>query len=466
MVAPSLLNQNQCAADRSEFICLWCDDRCMVLPQIALPAGYRWRTLTADDQRIVTELDTWAFPSAVAHDDIDATPSPLTWERAIAIEAEGFDGLVALHASYPFGHFPVPGTELPTAGLTWVGVHPQHRRRGLLTAMISLHLARCAERGEALSALFAAEAPIYGRFGYGHAADDLRLNIPRGAALHDVPGAELHTVRVEVATREKHGGLVDRLHRAAGAAPMGVNGINRPGWVTRETEGLQAAFWDDHPAHRGGRESRRIMIVELDGEPRGYVTFRRTMSWEPTGPRGQVSAGEVVALDAAAARALWGVLLDLDLTTEVSPFVLPVDDAITQLLVNLRGASPRTPDNVWVRLVDVAGALAGRQYAADVDVTLAVSDSRLPANAGVYRLQAEAFGPASVELVDPEFEAPELTLDVRALGAAYLGGKSLAALAAAGLVTEHPRPGQRTGVLARASTAFGWPVAPGSSWVF
>jgi predicted acetyltransferase len=247
---------------------------------------------------------------------------------------------------------------------------------------------------------------------------------------------------------------------------MGVYGINRPGWVTRETEELQAAFWDDHPAQRGGRESRRIMIVELDGEPRGYVTFRRTMSWEPTGPRGQVSAGEVVALDAAAARALWGVLLDLDLTTEVSPFVLPVDDAITQLLVNLRGASPRTPDNVWVRLVDVAGALAGRQYAADVDVTLAVTDSRLPANAGVYRLQAEAFGPASVELVDPEFEAPELTLDVRALGAAYLGGKSLAALAAAGLVTEHPRPGQRTGVLARASTAFGWPVAPGSSWVF
>ena len=62
----------------------------MVLPQIALPAGYRWRMLTPDDQRLVTELDTWAFPSAIAHDDMDATPSPLTWERAIAIEAEGF----------------------------------------------------------------------------------------------------------------------------------------------------------------------------------------------------------------------------------------------------------------------------------------------------------------------------------------------------------------------------------------
>jgi predicted acetyltransferase len=438
----------------------------MDFPPIALPAGYRWRTLTSADQRLVTELDTWAFPSGRSHDDIDATPSPLTWDRAIGVEAEGSDGLVALHASYPFEHFPVPGAELPTAGLTWVGVHPQHRRRGLLTAMIDLHLARTAERGEMISALFAAESAIYGRFGYGHAADDLRLDIPRGAALRDVPGSERHTVRVEVATRAKHGALVDRLHRAAGAAPTGVPGINRPGWVTRETEELQAVLWDDAPVHRGGRESRRIIVVELDGEPRGYVTFRRSLSWEPAGPRGQVSAGEVIALDAPAARALWGALLDLDLTKEVSPFVLPVDDVVTQLLVDLRAATPRRPDNVWVRLVDVAGALAGRRYAADVDVTLAVTDTRLPANAGAYRLQAEAFGAVSVERVDPEFFAPELSLDVRELGAVYLGGRTLAALAAAGLVTEHPRPGEQVSALARASTAFGWPVAPGSSWVF
>lgn len=438
----------------------------MALPRIALPGGYRWRALTPADRRLVTELDTWAFPSGTSHDDLDASPSPLTWDRTIGIEADGADGLVAMHASYPFAHFPVPGAEVPAAGLTWVGVHPQHRRRGLLTAMIDLHLARSSERGEPLSALFAAEAPIYGRFGYGHAADDLRLDVPRGSALRDVPGAERHTVRVEVASRARHGDLVDRLHRAAGAAPTGVPGINRPGWVTRETEELQAVLWDDAPVHRGGLESRRILIVELDGEPRGYVTFRRSLSWAPTGPHGQVRAGEVVAVDAPAARALWGALLDLDLTNEVTPFVLPVDDAVTQLLVNLRAAAPRTPDNLWVRLVDVAGALAGRRYAADVDVTLAVTDARLPANAGVYRLRAEAFGQATVERVDPEFDAPELSLDVRELGAAYLGGRSLAALAAAGLVAEHPRPGQRGSALARASTAFGWPIAPGSSWVF
>ena len=111
-------------------------------------------------------------------------------------------------------------------------------------------------------------------------------------------------------------------------------------------------------------------------------------------------------------------------------------------------------------VVDVPAALAGRRYAGDVDVTLAVADTRLPANAGVYRLRAEAFAPATVERLATDTSA-DLSLDVRELGAAYLGGTSLATLAAAGLLTVH-----RPESLAPASAAFGWPVAPGSSWVF
>ncbi|WP_125774956.1 GNAT family N-acetyltransferase [Antribacter gilvus] len=430
----------------------------MTFPDVPLPAGYRFRPLTDDDHRARLELDFWAFPSSVEVDDALQHPSPLDWERTVGIEADGHEGLAGLHSSYEFAEFPVPGGALPTAGLTWVGVHPQHRRRGLLNAMIDLHLARCVERGEPLSALFAAEAAIYGRFGYGLATNDLRMTVPRGAALRPVAGADGLTVRIERASREQHGALVDQVHRAAGAAPTGVLGLNRPGWATRETEGLQANYWSDPAAYRGGRESRRIVVVERDGEPRAYATFRRKLDWEPAGPTGTVSVGEAVALDPGAARVLWGTLLDLDLMSNVAPFVLPVDDVLMQLLVNPRAAVPRTTDNVWVRIVDVAAALAGRQYAADVDVTLAVTDARLPQNAGTYRLRATAFGQSTVERTDGP---GDLSLDVRELGAAYLGGRSLAAMATAGFVTE-----RTPGALARASAAFGWPVAPVCSWIF
>lgn len=438
-----------------------------------LPDGYELVPLTAEDLRDVLDLDTTTFPSPVEVDELVDLPFPLTWDRTLGVVREHEDqgalpvdgalpvrrDLVAMHASYPFARFPVPGATAPVAGLTWVGVHPGHRRRGILSAMIDTHLARCRERGEPLSALFAAEAAIYGRFGYGKAADDVRLTVPRGVALRDVPGAERHTVRIERADRERHGDLVASLHERAGADPTGQGtGINRPGWAARETPELQATSWDDAKVWRKDREPTRIAIVELDGEPRGYARFHRKLSWEVTGPRGPVSTGEVVALDAAAARALWGVLTDLDLTHEVTPFMLPVDDVVTSLFVDPRSAAPRLADNLWVRVVDVAAALAARRYAADVDLVVHVTDARLQDNAGHWRLRASAFGAARAERTE---DAADLSLDVRELGAAYLGGTSLAALAAAGLVVEHT-----PGALARASTAFGWPVAPVCSWVF
>jgi hypothetical protein len=58
-------------------------------------------------------------------------------------------------------------------------------------------------------------------------------------------------------------------------------------------------------------------------------------------------------------------------------------------------------------------------------------------------------------------DAADLALDVRELGAAYLGGTRLAALAAAGLVSE-----SRPGAVGRLSTAMGWDPAPWCPRVF
>ena len=54
------------------------------------------------------------------------------------------------------------GALVAIAGLTWVGVHPDARRRGVLAAMMTDHLARTRAAGTALSALHASEAAIYG----------------------------------------------------------------------------------------------------------------------------------------------------------------------------------------------------------------------------------------------------------------------------------------------------------------
>jgi GNAT superfamily N-acetyltransferase len=71
--------------------------------------------------------------------------------------------------------------DVPIDALTGVSVAATHRRRGLLTQMISASLADARDRGDALSALIAAEWPIYGRFGYGPAARSAEYTYrPRG----------------------------------------------------------------------------------------------------------------------------------------------------------------------------------------------------------------------------------------------------------------------------------------------
>ena len=414
-----------------------------------LPDGFDMISPGPDRLAEVLELDRWAFPTTDTMEDLLALPSPLTWERTRAvIRSERPEELVALRASYPFGHCPVPGGRLKVAGLTWVGVHPQWRRRGLLSAMIAEHFAHCQDRDEPVSLLFAAEAGIYGRFGYGLASRQVNLTLPRRAALRDVPGTEDLDVRIEKLSPERHGGLIARLHGA----------VERPGWVTRETPELAAMWLCDAPIFRRGAEEERILVVERAGEPVGYALFRRKSTWGPAGPDGSVGVTEAVASDPAVAHVLWSRLLDLDLTTELTSGNLAVDDPLLDLLVDVRSGRATSKDNLWARIIDLPAALSGRQYQASVDVVLDVTDALLPDNAGRWHLVAHAFGPATVERTDAD---ADLALDVRELGAAYLGGTSLAALAAAGQVTE-----LRPGALLPAAAAFGWPVAPLANWVF
>ena len=172
---------------------------------------------------------------------------------------------------------------------------------------------------------------------------------------------------------------------------------------------------------------------------------------------------EAAAVDAAAAhRALVVPARSLLMASVESP-MLPADDPLLLLLVDQRRAKPRLNDNVWVRLLDLPVALTGRRYSAPLDVVLEVTDARLPANAGRWRLTTDERGPDgawSASVVRTGADA-DLAIDVRELGAAYLGGRSIAAQAGAGLVVE-----QTHGAVQAAAAAFAWPVAPVCSWVF
>ena len=435
---------------------------------MTLPAGYRLTRLD-DPSRLeeVLRLDAWAFPTEIPVARLLGLEHPVPWGRSWAVErasappgpdapAAPAAALAALYGAYSLRRFPVPGAEVACGWLTWVGVHPGHRRRGLLREMIAHHFADCLERGEAISGLNAAEAGIYGRFGYGMAAPQVSLTIPRGAELRPIAGADALEAELEEWDAARHGDEVAALHAAYARLP---EGLGRPGWATWETPELRRTADQDPPVLREGREGLRLLVVrDAAGRARGYARFRRRPAWARNTADGTVHVRDAVALDAPAAHRLWSVLLDLDLMARVEAGPLPADDPILSLLVDARAAMPAAGDLQWIRILDLPRALEARRFAAPVDAVLEVTDELLAANSGRWRVRAGADGAARVE---PTADEPDLALGIRELGAAHLGAVSLAALAQAGLVrARDPR------TLAAAATAWSWPVAAGASWVF
>ena len=167
---------------------------------------------------------------------------------------------------------------------------------------------------------------------------------------------------------------------------------SRPGFIARNESWWQRTVYD--PAdRRQGTSPLHCVLAEDDGGPRGYALYSAVNRWDSDTslPDGALNVREMVGADAAASAALAADLLSRDLTTEFRLRGRPVDDPLLYQLADPRRARPRLKDALWVRIIDVPGALARRRYSAPADVVLEVRDDLLPANAGRWRLTTSAF---------------------------------------------------------------------------
>lgn len=409
--------------------------------------------------------------------DIEVVPAGLDgWERVLRVDELAFgytwdderdpavyrdlleldrtrvavvDGVDAGIASTYSLEMSLPGVPRhAVAGLTWVGVLPTHRRRGVLNALMTQHLTELHETGrESVAALWASEPGIYGRYGYGLASRRLHLKIPTEHSALLPPRTDAEPTAAFVDAEEVRPQLALIADQVA---------AHRAGFISRNPR-----WWDralvDPPSIRDGASALRCLLVADHDGPRGYALYRTKEDWGPAGAQGSLRVDQVVTADTGAHLALWRVLLGTDLMSEVTSIMTAVDDPLLHLLANPRRALPILLDAVYTRPVDVDLALAARTYASEVDVVLDITDPTCPWNTGRWRLSGAAGGATCA----PTTEPADLACDIEVLGAVYLGGTSLRSLADAGLVTEHT-----PGAVDAASIAFSTPRAPWTQLVF
>ena len=325
----------------------------------------------------------------------------------------------------------VPGGGLvPAAGVTVVGVLPTHRRRGALSAMMRAQLEDCRTRGDLMAYLWASESTIYGRYGYGLASRIGAIRLGRDRSGFAQPFEQRGTVR-----------LVG-LEEAARTFPALYDQVTvqRPGMFQRSNAWWETRKLFDDPARRQGGPLNRALL-ELDDQPAGYALYRVQQDWQNGFSKGAVTISEVVTPTAEATRELWRWLLDFDWTSEFVADLLPLDHPLFLLLAEPRRMQFTLNDGVWVRLVDVPGALAARSYAAADPVVLELVDALLPENGGRWHV--------SVDGVERTEAAADLRLGVAQLGSVYLGGFEFAGLAGASRIEE-----LKPGAAARADELF------------
>jgi predicted acetyltransferase len=311
---------------------------------------------------------------------------------------------------------------------------PTHRRRGLLTAMMRTQLHDMHERGEPLAALYASEAPIYGRFGYGLATYQAEMEVTRSrAAFVERPPSKGRIRMVDVSTAVS---AFARVWERIRPTQPGMLGLDERWWRT---------ILRDQEMDRHGFSAHYRVVYESGGAPTGFALYRLKMDWDSVGPTGVLKLESLMAVDVDAYGALWHYLLGVDLMARIVAEERRVDEPLRFLLADSRQPKIIVQDGIWLRLVDVASALAARRYAVDGRLVVELHDSLCPWNQGRFEIDG---GPSAsaCERCDRE---PDLELTVADLGAVYLGGNRFQALQEAGRVIE-----RRPGALARADLMF------------
>jgi predicted acetyltransferase len=336
----------------------------------------------------------------------------------------------------------VPGGEVPAAGVTVVGVLPTHRRRGVLTEMMKAQLEDSRARGDLVAYLWASEGTIYGRFGYGLASRMGSMSLARERTAFAQPFTPRGTVRL--LDLDEAAQIFPPLYEQVRAQRAGMFLRSPTWWETRN-------LFDD-PARRQAGPLHRALL-ELDGAPAGYALYRVKQEWQAGSTAGTVTIREAFAPTPEGTRELWRWLLDFDWTSQFSADFLPLDHPLFLLLAEPRRLRFAINEGVWLRLIDVGGALSSRTYAGDGEIVLDVADALLPENAGRWRVDGAGAERTTV--------AADLRLDVTSVAGVYLGGFGFGDLVRASRAEE-----LTSGAAGRADALFHTSVLPWCPEIF
>jgi predicted acetyltransferase len=406
---------------------------------------YEVRLVHEDEIGEMMRMGAVAFGEGLSDADLEVERSVIEPDRSLIAVAGG--SIVAGTAAATF-QITVPGEgTVSCAGITSVVTLPTHRRHGIGRALMRRQIEDLHERGDPLAYLWASEAVIYPRYGYGTGAMAGAFRIRKEKTAFgrpvETPG------RIRLVERDEALKLIGDVYERIRPTRPGM--IDRPG------------PWPEYRFHRDMAMREKdvsplfFAIYETGDGVQGSLSYTIKDDWTDGGPNQKLEVSELLWTSTEAYAALWRYCFDMDLVGVISGWKRPLDEPLLHMLTEPRALHFQVRDGTWLRLVDVPPALEARRYSQEGRLVLEVRDETAQWNDGSYELDGGPDG-ATCRAVGA---SPDLSMRVDDLAAAYLGGVSFRALSDAGRVNE-----MKAGALKTADEMFSSPVAPWCPWIF
>lgn len=279
--------------------------------------------------------------------------------RALRKDGELIGGLGVYRMGQWFG-----GRNVTTAGITVVGVAPQHRGQGAAASLLSSALRELHAEGTPLAALYASTQRLYRKVGFEHAGT---------WAYHELPlssiGLSERPLAMQAVPPDRH----EIFHEPARVRARRTNGN------LERTHGL----WEKLVSPPG--ETMYAYVIGDRQNPDGYVIFQQRE--DKPGPF-QIRVRDMAALNEAAARTLWAFFAGHSSVAECVKWAGPMNDPLLNVTSEI-SVTKTHPDRWMLRILDVQGTLTGRGYpqGTEGELHLEIEDDLLPQNTGRYILR-------------------------------------------------------------------------------
>jgi predicted acetyltransferase len=306
------------------------------------------------------------------------------------------------------------GSAVPTGGIAGVAVAAERRGEKLLDDLFRVALDDgFRKRGEVVSTLFATAPGIYRKFGYELFASYDEVEVPSSALAGVRPGDGVRTRRATPADFD----AVREVYDAWAAAQNGPLTRRGPSFPT-DAEGFIGAF------------TGVTLAVDKAGEVVGFASWERGRGF---GDSSTLEVSDLLALNAAAYRALWRVLGSFGSVVGQVRVCTSGDDVARLSLPsahwNVVGRSP-----YMLRVHDVPGAFTARDWPVDGEVSFSVAGDHVGTTNGSWHVVIDQGKATCTPTGEPD--APVLTPSGLAL--AWAGAQTSANLRMAGHLAGGP----------------------------